>query len=302
MTIIVGIICKGSIVLAADSQTTIGDAKRCDAEKISIIDFKGTGNRILVAQSGTVSTSSRAVDHIETIAATRELTDADSVIQTVQEALRKVKDELRFQNFGCSAEELGKIIFNGGLDSSLMVAHYVEKDGLRKPYIHTFTFSTGLVETSKSFYESAGCGSPLANYLLSEICSEKMDTELGEAVAVYVVDKAIKHVAYCDRPIRLASIHCFKPFYFPPEPNPFEPPDKQKHKFSPVFIDNVRIKDNSEVTEIANKVSKIDEETKAARMEKLKFGIKTIADALAPYPPAGISGASIPAGLAGLLE
>ena len=208
MTVIVGIICKFGIVLASDSQTTFGDnSKRCDAEKIRIVKFKDSDDKVLVAQSGAVETSSRAIDIMEQLAAERKLENEEIIVSTVQEAMHKVRSEIRHQHFDCSAEEFDKIITSQGLDCSLMTANFFDK----KPFIHTFNFQRGTTENCKTFYESTGCGSALANYILGELCSLEMDSRLGQAIAVYVVDKAIKHVAYCDRPIRLAVVYSWKP-------------------------------------------------------------------------------------------
>jgi 20S proteasome alpha/beta subunit len=53
VTVIIGIICKASIVLASDSQTTYGDySKRCDTEKIRVVGFKN--KKVFVDKYSTV--------------------------------------------------------------------------------------------------------------------------------------------------------------------------------------------------------------------------------------------------------
>jgi len=278
VTVIVGIVCECAIVLASDSQTTFSDdSKRCDSEKIRLIKFKDSDDKVLVAQSGTVETSSRIIDVVARLAAERKLESEETVIKTIQDAMRKVRDELRFQHFDCSAEELKKIILEEGLNCALMAAHFFDS----KPFIHTFGFSAGTTTSAKSFYESTGCGSALANYLLSELCSPEMDSRLGQAIAVYVVDKAIKHVAYCDEPIRLATIYPWEPSTIPASSDPFGSfLGKPKSSFPPVFIDNVKIEDAKVIEEIKSKVTKIDEETKPQRIEKLRGALKSYADTL----------------------
>lgn len=288
MTVIVGIICKFGIVLASDSQTTFGDnSKRCDAEKIRIVKFKDSDDKVLVAQSGAVETSSRAIDIMEQLAAERKLENEEIIVSTVQEAMHKVRSEIRHQHFDCSAEEFDKIITSQGLDCSLMTANFFDK----KPFIHTFNFQRGTTENCKTFYESTGCGSALANYILGELCSLEMDSRLGQAIAVYVVDKAIKHVAYCDRPIRLAVVYSWKPEWTvsPMEmlkslpASPVEAlKDSYKRTMLPrdFLIDNVEIENLSEVEKITEKVSKIDEETRPQRIEKLRAALSSYADTL----------------------
>lgn len=88
------------------------------------------------------------------------------------------------------------------LGYSLMVASYFS----HKPYLQTFDFEPGTTTSVKSHYQAIGCGAPLANYLLSELAVKGMDTKHGKAVAVFVVEKTIQHVAFCDRPTKLSII------------------------------------------------------------------------------------------------
>lgn len=275
VTVIIGIICKAAIVLASDSQTTFGDdSKRCDSEKIRVVKFNN--DKVLVAQSGTVETSSRIIDVMALLAADRELENQETVIKTMQEAMHKVREELRYQHFNCSADEFRKIVFDEGLNCGLMVAHFFKDNA----FIHTFDFKSGTTTTSKSYYESTGCGSALANYLLAELSSSQMDYRHAQASAIYVVDKVIRHVAYCDRPIRLALIYPWRAGYVG---NVIQPPDG-KTRLPPVFIDSVKVLTDKEVEEIASKVSKIDEETKFQRAEKLKSALFSFADTLPNLP------------------
>jgi 20S proteasome alpha/beta subunit len=283
VTIIVGIKCSAAIVLASDSQTTYGDdSKRCDAEKIRVVPFKGD-DKALVAQSGTVETSSRVIDVMTRLACTRDLESEETVIKTAQEAIWEVRGELRRQHFDCSAEEFRDIIFSEGLDCSLMVAHFFK----HVPFIHVFNLQGGTTNTSKTDYESVGCGSALANYLLGELAAKDMDYNFGKALAVYVVDKTIQNVAHCDKPIRLAVLYPWKPDYFPPR-NPLDP---AKDHLS-IFTDNVAVLDLKEVKEIEEKVARIDEETKQHRVEKLKSSLLSYAYTMPKFPNYGINSPS----------
>jgi len=238
----------------------------------------------LVAQSGTVETSSRIIDVMTRLAANRNLESEETVIQTTQEAIWTVRGELRHQHFDCSAEEFRDIVFSEGLGCSLMVAHFCRNT----PAIHSFNFTTGTTDTSKSDYESLGCGSALANYLLGELVYKNMDSNFGKALAVYVVDKTIQNVAKCDKPIRLAVLHPWKPRYLPPlDPCPDLGADPESEP--PILMDNVFVLNGKEITEIEAKVSKIDEETKQQRIEKLRSALLSYADTL-PKLPKNVSG------------
>src|SRR2546425_1042988 len=71
VTVIIGIICKAAIVPASDSQTTYGDSKRRDAEKIRVVPFKKS--KVLVAQAGALDTSSRVIDVMIRLGSHRDL-------------------------------------------------------------------------------------------------------------------------------------------------------------------------------------------------------------------------------------
>ena len=86
VTLIVGIICKDGIVMASESQTTFGESKRCDAEKIRIVEFK-TKEAILVAQSGAEDISNRLIDQMEARAKNQEFENEESVVRLTQEAM-----------------------------------------------------------------------------------------------------------------------------------------------------------------------------------------------------------------------
>jgi hypothetical protein len=263
-------------VLASDSQTSFGDdSKRLDAQKIRVVEFGK--DKILVAQSGSVETSSRIIDVMADLAKSEQLESQETVIKITQLAIQKVREEQRTQHFNCTAEEFREIVWNLGLDCSLMVAHF----HAYRPFIHTFSFVRGTTCTSKSFYESTGCGSALASYLLGELATPEMDTNFGKALAVYVVDKTIKNVDHCDRPIRLAIVFPWKPSHFPP-PDPLTATVPGME--SRIFVDSVDVPGTKEVKEIEEKVAKIDEDTRQQRIDKLRSALSSYADSLPKIP------------------
>jgi hypothetical protein len=153
-----------------------------------------------------------------------------------------------------------------------------------KAFLHTFNFRMGTVITSKSFFESTGVGSALANYLLSEFASRDMDYNFGQALSVYVVDKVIKNVGYCDRPIRVALL------FSHPSELLVQAPEKAFKHLSPA-MQTVRILDMAEVKAIEDKVTQIDEETKQHRIEKLRSALLSYSATFAKYGtgPIGLS-------------
>ena len=297
VTIIVGIKCRGSIVLASDSQTTYPDhSKRRDSEKISVVNFE-EGDKALVAQSGHVETSARIVAVMARLASNRKNDGAEAVLKTMQDALWEVRGELRRQHFDCPAEEFAEVVFKEGLDCSLMVGHFYNNNA----YLNSFSFKSASTTPTTSQYESLGCGSALANYLLGELVSPDMDTNFGKALAVYVVDKTIQNVAHCDKPIRLAVLYPWKPRSRPGlSASDLEGPysagetlrSKETQVVPPIVLDNVEVLDVKEVEEIERKVAAIDAETKQDRVEKLKSALWSYADTLPKIPNYGLNSPS----------
>jgi len=266
MTLIVGIVCKGGIVLASDSQTTIGgQSKRCDTEKIRVVEFQN-GESILVAQAGCFDTSSRTIDILEKLAASHQLTDECSVIGLVRQAILKSRNEIREQNFNCSSEEMDAIIERLDLDAHFMVAHYVRhQDPLwYQAFLHTFSFRQGTCRTSKAFYESLGCGAAVANLLMSEYCESRMAPSLGLVNATLIIDKVIKHDAFCGHPIRCALIYAFTGI---------------------PTASNVQVKSVQEIDSILQRIRQIDTETKTERVGRLQSGLAGLVNTFEPYPP-----------------
>src|ERR1035441_4606720 len=85
MTLIAGIVCKDSIVLASDSRTTIREEYvffRDDAAKIGVVELAADGGRrprALIAQSGNADMSARTIEIIERLAKDKPLSDYRAV-------------------------------------------------------------------------------------------------------------------------------------------------------------------------------------------------------------------------------
>ncbi len=191
MTIIVGIISDEGIILASDSQTTSGTAKRCDANKISLVEFKNL--KVLVAQAGYATFSGRALEIFEAAAKDKEITDYRMIVEMAEKAMRQMKDEARFQQGDCTMEELRDFVWKHELEAKFMLAYYFEGN----PFLFTLDMVVGVANKVNSHYDAIGCGANLGGYLLSELSYTKMDSGLAAAIAVHVVESVKNHDAYC---------------------------------------------------------------------------------------------------------
>jgi len=200
MTIIIGIICKGAIVVASDSQTTHGGLKRTDAEKIVPVKF-ATGE-VLVAQAGNAGNSARAIEILREMAKDRPVDDYRVPPDLARLAMMQLKHELRQQYCDCTVEELRDLIWKDELQTELLLAYYF--DG--KPYLYKIDLAVGRSDKETSWCAAMGCGSNLGSYLLSEYTKPEMSYGLATIFASYVIETVCKHDAYCSPPAKVGLI------------------------------------------------------------------------------------------------
>jgi 20S proteasome alpha/beta subunit len=202
VTIIVGLVCRNSIVLANDSQQSRGDSKEMTKFKIRAVEFKGGVDKILVAQAGTAETSTAIINNMVKLASCQSMGDEAHVRALVRQAIRQEMQRLREHNLNCSLEELSRLIFSHGLNCTLMTAFYAGG----RAFLDTYDFQTGLERERERWFRCIGIGETLANYILSELSEPDMDDRLGRTLAVHIIDKVIQNVRDCFEPIRVATI------------------------------------------------------------------------------------------------
>ena len=184
MTLIAGIICKDSIVLASDSRTTyLGEYEffRDDAAKIGVVELAAERSRrprALIAQSGHADMSARTVEIMERLAKDRALNDYRVVADLAEAAVGELRTKVA-GNRAMTPEELGKYCFH------LMIAHFFKG----KPYLFTLAFEDGISVWKRDLnLVTLGCGGPLAEFLLKPFDLASMDTPTATAAAVYAIE------------------------------------------------------------------------------------------------------------------
>ena len=203
MTIIVGIICEDTIVIASDSQTTAGNAKRCDTEKIVAVEF--ANGEVMVAQSGCATYSSRAIEIFTDLARSVTITNYRTVTELAEQAMRQLRNEIRLQRNDCTMEELQEYVWRHELGCEFMIAYYFE----RKPYLYTLDMMMGIADKVSSRYTAIGCGASLGTYLLEDFMPHQAGYSHSTAIAVCVVEIVKKHDAYCGGPTKVGIAYQF---------------------------------------------------------------------------------------------
>jgi len=271
VTLIIGIVCKDAIVLAADSQTTKGTVKQSGTNKISEIKF--TNGNALVAEAGSASLSNRVVELFKRSAATTDITDDSTIEKLLQKCLREVRHDLTSLHIGSVSPKEQQDYF---LDESnyfeIMLAYYQGN----KPRIYKFNPLWCIPSPAITYFETSGIASELANYILREHTAPAMDKNLAAVIAIKTVKDAIEYVEGCGMPIRLALVH--KPY----RRRPYDVVPKkglEHHTISvgervycgeaETVLSRVEISDSKKVDEITKIISKIEQNTKESRNKKL---------------------------------
>ncbi len=206
VTLIVGIICKDAIVLAADSQTTYYPSKILGTNKISEVKFKN--GSALIAEAGFVTYSNEAVDIIQKKAAETEIKNEETIAGICRDAVF----EVRKKQIGLYPRRRYSLVewrdfFRDNQDFFLTVAYYFED----KPYLYGITLSECSLRKPTFGFIVSGIGEAVGNYILKEEHDssggfEKMDSELTTVIAIKVADVAAEYVDGCGRPIMAALI------------------------------------------------------------------------------------------------
>ena len=194
MTIIIGIICKDSIILASDSQTTRDGTKRMDAKKITCIKFDNYP--VLIAEAGNAGNCSRAIELLRETAKQTKIIDYRQPADMAVKAMTQVKKELQEQFCNWTMTELQDLIRTKELQSEIMLGYYFNN----KPFLYVVDLAVTCSDMQTSWCSAIGCGANLGNYLLSEHTERNMDRDLGVALASHIIRTVCKHDAYCSGP------------------------------------------------------------------------------------------------------
>jgi 20S proteasome alpha/beta subunit len=279
VTLIVGIICKDGIALAADSQTTYYPSKFLGTNKINEIKFQN--GKALIAEAGFCSLSNAVVDFIKKKAETTEIKDEETIAEICKQAVCKERQNqislyprrkfslMEWQSF-----------FRDQQNFFLTIAYYFNE----KPYLFSVDLSQCVLQKPTFGFIVSGVGEAVGNYILKEESDyyggfEKMDLELGTAIAIKVADAAAEYVDGCGRPLKAAYIKPSVPIpdllpagqssislaglggYFP----------RQSYSYS----DPITILPQSTVDEIAKIILSVQRKVKSTQNKKIHQALRS---------------------------
>jgi hypothetical protein len=242
VTIIVGLICDGAIILASDTQATYGIARLPDTIKISLIEFKNL--KVLMAESGDCSLSAYAVTIFKRMAANTTIEKDDDVAQVAQAAVREVRNDQATLFPGNHTLEEWKRYFRDESRFTLMFAYYFKTE----PFIYTISLDECIPVKCRSHFATCGIGEDLGNYLMREHSKPRMHYWVGAFISTFVVETVKEYVEGCGGKTHVGLIRSLDESMFRPAvitdvmetlPNFVSYADEQVAIFSQSYVDKM---------------------------------------------------------------
>lgn len=200
MTIGIGLICKGGIVLASDSRTEDESGrKRFDLDKISAIECGEI--KCLIVRSGMTSLSGRALELVRKAVIENPPRDRGHLLELIRQSVSQVRRDFLFTNPNLHySDPTGRF--------HLIVALH---DG--KPSLHVINSNEGAIQAEESG-AYIGSGQILADYILGGLDTESMEPGDAMWAAFYAVEIAKLKDSACEGPTKVAVIHPAKTVHF----------------------------------------------------------------------------------------
>lgn len=199
VTLIVGIIYKEEIVLACDSQTSWGNTKRTDTQKIVPVFFQGNTG-CLIGQSGDATGAARTIEMIQQAASKTTMDDYRKPADIAEDALREFKQNLiRLNNWENDRDYANHFLQENAFN--LLIA-YRYKD---KGYLFEIDSYMGIA-TRKQNHACIGCGATVAEFIISRSYHPDMESHEALVTAIYAVEEVKKVDAFCGGPTKIGLL------------------------------------------------------------------------------------------------
>jgi 20S proteasome alpha/beta subunit len=274
VTLIIGIVCKDGIVLAADSQTTkgisFGAAKSCSTDKINVIEFEN--GKALVAESGSASLSNSVIEAMHRKAKGVKIENELTIAKLAEDSVREIRSSITNLHPTNTAPENWQDFFSRDINYfELMIAYYFDQT----PCLYTLNPLWCIPIKVTSYFDTSGIASDLANYILKEHTEPKMDSEFASVIAVKVIEDAIEYVEGCGSPTKVAIIK-------PPMPQPdllqvispsqpFYPPLLPNYQ---QMTSEVAVFPQEKVNKIAEIISRVEKQIKINQTIKIHDALR----------------------------
>jgi 20S proteasome alpha/beta subunit len=211
MSLILGIVCKDSLVMACETQTSnlSFNTKSLGTKKITLVQCGGAW--ALIAEAGVTSLSNAAVGAFQRNAAALEVVGEDSIVNCVIKSVREVKADQMEMYPGTTAEQQQSFFLNDLNTFDLLVAYYFDN----KPFLYRVNVARCLPDRPQSFFEACGIGGDLAAFILKESGEPQMSSDLATAMAIYAIEKVNAHNLFCGGDMQVVKLNLVPRHLFP---------------------------------------------------------------------------------------
>jgi 20S proteasome alpha/beta subunit len=213
MSQIVGIICKNAIVLAAETQHTVGDSRKLtNAKKLSVVKFKN--GDVIIGEVGMTATSRKAVQLIREAAADIMIESEDSVVKIAESAICQIRQDVLagYQKRDYTLDEqesifksnrFGLVIAHYYIPPSSLPSHYVHHYGV--PCLWTITLTSPQAERQNPF-AVMGAADDLATFILKQFKCEELSWYEATCLAIDALEGIKSEDIYCGGGTEFGSV------------------------------------------------------------------------------------------------
>jgi hypothetical protein len=261
MALIVGIVCRDGIVLASETQKTLGDYRIPNTTKIHKVEFQN--GKALIAESGASDWSNIALEKILKRAKTTTIVADDTIANLVSSVVREVRNDHTSLHPNATPEQWRDYFLSEENRYNLMVAYYF---GM-KPFIFNVEPAKCVpVPLIGSHYSTSGIGGELGLFLLREHSQKDMEFWFGAVIATYVIETVKENFEWCGGKTHVGVIRPFlhEDLYRPATTESFL---RRQTRFVSYADERIAIFSDSYVKKMADSISAINESLKGKRNE-----------------------------------
>jgi len=199
MTLIVGIVCRDTVVLGAESETTRGPAKYQGTDKLHLIGFKGGGYAV-VGESGSDHPAGVCIDALNRVAPLTPVHDEYTIPTAVETAFREAVKRGHGPKMGTrKCQE-----FHGQEDNffQLLIGYYFK--GI--PFLYEFNSYFATARKCSRAFAANGVGRDLAEYILGPLDVAQMCCNEAVFSIIYAAGEVKTSVSGCGGPTQIAIV------------------------------------------------------------------------------------------------
>lgn len=202
MTISIGFVCKNSIVLAADSQTSYTGSTHKSNQADKLVEFAFFDGYAVSVMAGGIEYFEMFRELMEIISAKTRIRTERTIPDTVEEAISGLKSKLRKLSLPeqRNRDRMDRI-FEAN-DFEMLVGFFFE--GM--PKLYYANFEIGRARKVNDDYKMIGAPLVLVDYLMDGVEPWKMTNNEGLALAACLIEVAKDHDSSCGGMTRMALI------------------------------------------------------------------------------------------------